>query len=170
MTASNGLVCFMLWTLPEAAIGILCDCLVGTVPYTLRATTNPVVQSLGSPRTDDLTRPPGGGSETIHGRFCCAESYSSFHSSKCASSFALPRENFLGRQTVCFPLFMFVFFPSFFFIVFFQSVVIFFVFFLQDVSEHEEDIRLMKGELEVAQRREKEADVVLKVSAWAGQQ
>lgn len=35
---------------------------------------------------------------------------------------------------------------------------------MQDIGQHEEDIALMKVELEEAQEREKEADAVLKAS------
>ena len=62
MTASKEVVCYLVWPLPETAMGILCNCLVGDLPhtrYTLRDTTIPFVRKSGSPpRTNDLTRPP----------------------------------------------------------------------------------------------------------------
>ena len=62
MTASNELIWFLGWSLPETAVGILCNCPVGALPYTrhtLRDTIIPLVRSQGSPpRTNDTTRPP----------------------------------------------------------------------------------------------------------------
>ena len=59
MTASNEIICFLAWLLPEAATGMLCDCLVGTLPHTPY-----VISSLlrgvkvRHPAQYDLTRPP----------------------------------------------------------------------------------------------------------------
>ena len=59
MTASNELICFPVWPLPETAMGLLCNCLMGALPQTLRDPIIPLVRSKGSPpRTNDLTRPP----------------------------------------------------------------------------------------------------------------
>ena len=33
MTASNALIYFLVWPLPETAMGIPCNCLVGALPY-----------------------------------------------------------------------------------------------------------------------------------------
>ena len=33
MTASNEFICFLAWPLPETALGILCNCLVGALPH-----------------------------------------------------------------------------------------------------------------------------------------
>ena len=32
--ASDKIICFLVWPLPETATGILCNCLVGAFPYT----------------------------------------------------------------------------------------------------------------------------------------
>ena len=43
----------------QTAEGVLCNCLVGALPYTLRDTIIPLVRSESSPpRTDDLARSP----------------------------------------------------------------------------------------------------------------
>ena len=33
MTASNAVICFPVWPVPETAMGILCNCQVGALPY-----------------------------------------------------------------------------------------------------------------------------------------
>ena len=33
MTASGELICYLVWSLPETAMGLLCNCLVGALPY-----------------------------------------------------------------------------------------------------------------------------------------
>ena len=57
----NELIYFLVWALPETALDLLCNCLVGASPYTrytLRDTIIPFVRREGSPRTkNDLTRP-----------------------------------------------------------------------------------------------------------------
>ena len=59
MTASNELICFPVWPLPETAMGLVCNCLMGALPQTLRDPIIPLVRSKGSPpRTYDPTRPP----------------------------------------------------------------------------------------------------------------
>ena len=58
MTASNEAVYFPVWPLPETAMGLMCNCLVGAVPYTLHDPIIPSARSQGfPPRTNDLTRP-----------------------------------------------------------------------------------------------------------------
>ena len=49
MTASNELICFPLWPLPETAMGLPCNCLMGALPQTLRDPIIPLVRSKGSP-------------------------------------------------------------------------------------------------------------------------
>ena len=59
MTATNSLICFPVRPLPETAMSILCNCLVGALPSTLRDPIIPLVRSKGSPpRTNGLSRPP----------------------------------------------------------------------------------------------------------------
>ena len=63
MTASNSLICFLVWPLPETAKGILQYVTVSWMPYqvntTVRDAIAPLVRSSGCPpRTKDLTRPP----------------------------------------------------------------------------------------------------------------
>ena len=64
MTASYELICFLAWPLPGTAVGILCNCLVRTLPYAeytvfIRDMIIPLVRSKGyPPRASDLTRPP----------------------------------------------------------------------------------------------------------------
>ena len=59
MTASNELICFPVWTLPETAMELLCNYLMGAVPRTPRDPIIPFVRSKCSPlQTKDLTRPP----------------------------------------------------------------------------------------------------------------
>ena len=62
MRAPNELFCFLAWPFPETAMGILCNCLNGALPYTwytLRDTITSLVRSLGSPPlTNHLTRQP----------------------------------------------------------------------------------------------------------------
>ena len=58
----NELIYFLVWPLPETAMGSLCSCLVGVPPYThyqVRDTTTPLCAK-GSSRTKNyVTRPPG---------------------------------------------------------------------------------------------------------------
>ena len=57
----NELIYFPVWLLPETAIEVLCNRLVGALPNTLlvRDTIIPLVRGKGSPpRTNDLTRLP----------------------------------------------------------------------------------------------------------------
>ena len=59
MTTSNELIFFAVSSLPETAIGLLCNCLMGASSHTLRDPIILLVRSKGSPpRTNDLTRPP----------------------------------------------------------------------------------------------------------------
>ena len=59
MTASNEFIYFLVWPLPETAIGILCNCLVGALPYTHYVISSPLcgVRVLHSAQNDP-TRPP----------------------------------------------------------------------------------------------------------------
>ena len=62
MTASKELIYFLVWPLPEIATGILCNCLVGALPWTGIQYVIPSfplrgVMVLHSARKD-LTRPP----------------------------------------------------------------------------------------------------------------
>ena len=48
-----------IWSLPETAIGLLCNCLMSALSHTLHDPIILLVRSKGSPpRTNDLTRPP----------------------------------------------------------------------------------------------------------------
>ena len=51
----NAYIYFLVWPLPETAMGLLCNCLVGALPYTwytLRDTIIPLVRREGFPRTN----------------------------------------------------------------------------------------------------------------------
>ena len=54
------MIYFLVWPLPETAMGLLCICLVGASPYTLHHTiTHPTwAESSCSPFKNNLTRPP----------------------------------------------------------------------------------------------------------------
>ena len=59
----NELFPFLVWPLPETAMGLLRNCHVGPLTYTwytLRDTTIPLVRTTGFPRTKmiELDRPP----------------------------------------------------------------------------------------------------------------
>ena len=45
MTASIELIFFPVWALPETAMGVLCDCLMGASPSTLHDSISLLVQS-----------------------------------------------------------------------------------------------------------------------------
>ena len=60
MTASKKMFCFMVWPLPETAMGILCNCLVGALPdkrYEIRSFNLCGVTAV-LPGTNCVTRPP----------------------------------------------------------------------------------------------------------------
>ena len=60
MTASNELICFPVWPLPETAMGLPCNYLMGALRRTRRHPIIPLVRSKGSPpRTNGvaLARP-----------------------------------------------------------------------------------------------------------------
>ena len=59
-----------MWPLPETAMGVLCNCLLGAIPITLRDAITPLVRGIGSPPgTTDPTRPPAVGAlDIMHGR------------------------------------------------------------------------------------------------------
>ena len=49
MTASDELICFPVWPLPETAMGLLGNCLMDALPQTLHDLIIPLMRSKGSP-------------------------------------------------------------------------------------------------------------------------
>ena len=59
----NELICYPMWPLPETAMGVLCNCLVGALPYAIRDTIIPLVRITPTPpkrsnSTASYDRPP----------------------------------------------------------------------------------------------------------------